>query len=131
LALLYGDKNLKYNVNQLTQKFITEFVPTFALFNTDFKSTYYGNKFDIFVHFSNKKENPALDYFDGLKAKVEMEFSPILIEALEDTENNEIYFNQALYLANDMLKNADEYAEITKKPLKFSLKRENNEFKAF
>jgi predicted ATPase len=69
--------------------------------------------------------------YDGVNILFEAEAPIVLATPITKITDVEEIFRETLYKVNDVLRHQKEYAEVSKNPLKFELKRENNEFQAF
>jgi predicted ATPase len=69
--------------------------------------------------------------YDGINIVFEAEAPIVLATPITKITGIEDVFREMLYKVNDVLRHQKEYVELSKNPLKFELKRENNEFQAF
>jgi hypothetical protein len=72
-----------------------------------------------------------LNQYAGINILLEAEAPIVLATPITKTSDTEEIFREILYKVSDVLRCEREYAEMSKDPLKFELKRENNEFQAF
>jgi hypothetical protein len=114
------------------EKAFEKLTPVFGTFSTEvfFASENFW-RFDGFCFVDREQADAMIEKFDGINILFEAE-APIVLAtpATKSTDTEEI-FREILYKVNDVLRRQKEYAEMSKNPLKFELKRENNEFQAF
>jgi len=72
-----------------------------------------------------------INRYEGINILFEAEAPIVLATPITKLTDKEEIFRETLYKVNDVLRSQKEFAEMSKNPLKFELKRENNEFQAF
>jgi hypothetical protein len=88
-------------------------------------------RFDGFCFVNREQAGAMINRFDGINILFEAEAPIVLATPITKTTDTEEIFREILYKVNDVLRCQKEYVEMSKNPLKFELKRENNEFQAF
>jgi len=88
-------------------------------------------RFDGFCLVNQEQVDAMLRQLDGINILFEADAPIVLATPVTTNTNMDEVFRETLYVVKDVLNCQKEYAEISKNPLKFELKRENNEFQAF
>ncbi|MDR2906374.1 MAG: hypothetical protein LBU91_00070, partial [Bacteroidales bacterium] len=88
-------------------------------------------RFDGFCFVNREQADAMLREYDGINILFEAEAPIVLSTPVTKSVDMDEIFRETLYKINDVLMWQKEYAEMSKNPLKFELKRENNEFQAF
>lgn len=115
------------------QKAFEKLIPVFGTFsNTAFFASESYLRFDGFCFVFQEQADAILQQIGGISILFEAEAPVVLATPVAPSSNSiEEVFRETIYLVKDVLNNQKEYAEMSKNPLKFELKRENNEFQAF
>jgi len=114
------------------QKAFEKLIPVFGTFTTEaFFASESFLRFDGFCFVNREQADVILAQYDGINILFEAEAPIVLATPMSKQSDTEEIFREILYKVNDVLRCQKEYAEMSKDPLKFELKRENNEFQAF
>ncbi|MCL2682556.1 MAG: 4-hydroxythreonine-4-phosphate dehydrogenase PdxA [Bacteroidales bacterium] len=114
------------------QKAFEKLVPVFGPFSSElFFASNSHLRFDGFCFVNREQADVMIGRYDGINILFEAEAPIVLATPMTKITHIEDIFRETLYKVNDVLRYQKEYAELSKNPLKFELKRENNEFQAF
>jgi hypothetical protein len=114
------------------QRAFEKLMPVFGPFSSEvFFVSESHLRFDGFCFVNREQADAMIGQYDGINILFEAEAPIVLATPIAKTADAEEIFREALYKVSDVLRHQKEYAEISKNPLKFELKRENNEFQAF
>jgi len=114
------------------QKAFEKLIPVFGTFSCEaFFASENFLRFDGFCFVNREQADAMLSKYAGINILFEAEAPIVLATPITSATDMEDVFRETLYRVNDVLRCQKEYAEMSKDPLKFELKRENNEFQAF
>lgn len=114
------------------QKAFEKLIPVFGTFSSEaFFASESFLRFDGFCFVNREQADAMITQHDGINILFEAEAPIVLATPITKITDTEDIFREILYKVNDVLRCQKEYAEMSKNPLKFELKRENNEFQAF
>ena len=114
------------------QKTFEKLIPVFGPFSSEvFFASESFLRFDGFCFVNREQADNMLNQYDGINILFEAEAPIVLATPMTKLTDMEEIFRETLYKVTDVLRCQKEYAEMSKNPLKFELKRENNEFQAF
>jgi 4-hydroxythreonine-4-phosphate dehydrogenase len=114
------------------QKAFEKLLPIFGPFSSEvFFASESHLRFDGFCFVNREQADAMISQYQGINILFEAEAPIVLATPITKTADAEEIFREALYKVSDVLRCQKEYAEMSKNPLKFELKRENNEFQAF
>jgi len=114
------------------QKAFEKLIPVFGTFSSEaFFASESFLRFDGFCFVNREQADAMITQHDGINILFEAEAPIVLATPITKVTDTEDIFREILYKVNDVLRCQKEYAEMSKNPLKFELKRENNEFQAF
>ncbi|MDR1951587.1 MAG: 4-hydroxythreonine-4-phosphate dehydrogenase PdxA [Bacteroidales bacterium] len=125
-------KEDKEILNPAVQKAFEKLIPVFGTFSSEvFFATESFLRFNGFCFVNREQADIMLERYDGINILFEAEAPIVLATPITKIADTEEIFREILYKVNDVLHHQREYTEMSKNPLKFELKRENNEFQAF
>ena len=114
------------------QKAFENMIPVFGTFSSEvFFASESFLRFDGLCFVNREQADSMIAKFDGINILFEAEAPIVLATPITNVTDMEEIFRETLYKVNDVLRCQKEYIEMSKDPLKFELKRENNEFQAF
>jgi len=114
------------------QKAFENMIPVFGTFSSEvFFASESFLRFDGLCFVNREQADSMIAKFDGVNILFEAEAPIVLATPITNVTDMEEIFRETLYKVNDVLRCQKEYIEMSKDPLKFELKRENNEFQAF
>jgi hypothetical protein len=114
------------------QKAFEKLVPVFGPFSSEvFFASESFLRFDGFCFVNREQADAMIAKYDGINVLFEVEAPIVLATPITNGTDLDEIFRETLYKVNDVLRYQKEFAEMSKDPLKFELKRENNEFQAF
>ena len=132
---LSDGKNTKEDKDVLMpgiQKAFEKLLPVFGPFSNEaFFASNNHLRFDGICFINREQADAMIHRYEGINILFEAEAPIVLATPITKLTDVEDVFRETLYQVNDVLRHQKEYAEISKNPLKFELKRENNEFQAF
>jgi 4-hydroxythreonine-4-phosphate dehydrogenase len=114
------------------EKAFEKLIPVFGPFSSEiFFASDSFLRFDGFCFVNREQANTLIAQYDGINILFEAEAPIVLATPITKATDKEEIFRETLYKVNDVLRCQREFIEMSKDPLKFELKRENNEFQAF
>jgi hypothetical protein len=114
------------------EKAFEKLTPVFGTFSSEvFFASDSFLRFDGFCFVNREQADTMISRYNGINILLEAEAPIVLATPTTKTTDTEEVFREILYKVIDVLRCQKEYAEMSKNPLKFELKRENNEFQAF
>ena len=114
------------------QKAFEKMIPVFGTFSNEaFFASESFLRFDGFCFVNREQADAMVNKYTGINILFEAEAPIVLATPITTATDMEEIFRETLYKVSDVLRCQREYAEMSKDPLKFELKRENNEFQAF
>ncbi|MCL2026874.1 MAG: 4-hydroxythreonine-4-phosphate dehydrogenase PdxA [Bacteroidales bacterium] len=114
------------------QKAFEKMIPVFGTFSSEvFFASDSFLRFNGFCFVNREQADTMINRYEGINILFEAEAPIVLATPITKLTDKEEIFRETLYKVNDVLRSQKEFAEMSKNPLKFELKRENNEFQAF